>query len=307
MRFQFSMTLDRRESEANLLSFSNLSYLSLFFSMIPPLSFTNVTPNADSTEHYLSSPLPLSPSSPTVPFPSSSMSPPSSLRTRPPIRSPRTSQDSTSKRLSIASTASTSSSLGPHLLMRSRHSSLPASVVQSRHQSIVGTPRNLSASSGVKALNRISVASVGSFGSVEEEEEEEGEVVREDKGSKVQRERLSPAPSRSTSFSKSLQPRPRHASRHSLPSLGGGLPASISSVLNPTGARDRSSSPLRPGGRKEYSMEERARRHEKRMRIAEELRDTEKAYVKVLEEIDEVRFRFSSSHPCGRSRADGLF
>jgi len=282
------------EAKANLLSFSrlSLSYLSFpfFFSMIPPLSFTNVTSNAST--NFFSSPLPLSPSSPTVPFPSSpvasspTMNPPL-LRTRPAIRSPRTSQGSISNRLSIASNVSTSSSLGPHVLMRSRHSSLPASVVQSRHQSIVGTPQNRSASSGVKALNRVSVASVGSFGSVEEEEEEgEGE----EKGSKIEGERLSPAPSRTISFSKQLRSRPRHASRHSLPCLGGGQPSSISSVLNPAGAKDRSSSPLRPGGRKEYSMEERARRDEKRLRIAEELRETEKAYVKVLEEIDEVRF-----------------
>jgi hypothetical protein len=45
---------------------------------------------------------------------------------------------------------------------------------------------------------------------------------------------------------------------------------------------------LRPRTRVEYSEKERMKREERRLRIAEELRDTEKAYVQVLEEIDAV-------------------
>ncbi|GAA5964169.1 hypothetical protein JCM3765_005364 [Sporobolomyces pararoseus] len=247
-----------------------------------------------------SSPLPLTPS---LPFPSSPTSdslpsPPVVPALTSPIRSPRTSQDSpySTKRLSIASTsssasASTSMVQKPHILMRTRHSSLPASVVQSRHQSIVGTSTmNLASNNGrMKAMNRISVASVGSFGSVEEEAED-GEGLKE----RDQAVKSQPA-SRSTSFSSSTGIEAKHQSqqiaRNSLPPPGS-LP-SFTSVLNSTSRpgggnlKGRSSSPLRPKeGRVEYSGEERAKREERRLRIAEELRDTEKAYVQVLEEID---------------------
>lgn len=142
-------------------------------------------------------------------------------------------------------------------------------------------------------MNRISVASsVGSFGSVEEEEE----GGQEEDGTNSTKS-LSPTPSRSTSFSsnKAVRPKLRQQTqaRHSLPPPGS-LP-SFASVLNTSragggGAKDRSSSPLRPRTRVEYSEKERMKREERRLRIAEELRDTEKAYVQVLEEIDAVSF-----------------
>ncbi|GAA5980639.1 hypothetical protein JCM5350_003574 [Sporobolomyces pararoseus] len=262
--------------------------------MMPPLSLDNVT----SDFNQYSSPLPLTPS---LPFPSSptsdSLSSPPLARSRTsPTRSPRASQDSnySSKRLSIASTssatsASTSMVQKPHVLLRTRHTSLPASVVQSRHQSIVGTSTmNLQSNNGrMKAMNRISVASVSSFGSVEEEAEEGEEAKGGDK---------SQATSRSTSFSSDKGVRPKlrqrqQIGRNSLPPPGS-LP-SFTSVLKPMprpggpGAKERSSSPLRPKeGRVDSSEEERSKREERRLRIAEELRVTEKAYVQVLEEID---------------------
>ncbi|GAA5877957.1 hypothetical protein JCM16303_002792 [Sporobolomyces ruberrimus] len=263
--------------------------------IVPPLSFDNVTLNS---QDPFSSPLAMTPS---IPFPSSptTSTPPFLRSSTSPLRSPRTSQDF-SKRLSIASTASSTSGSTtsmvqrPHVLMRTRHTSLPAGVVQSRHQSIVGTP---SANNRVKAMNRISVASVASFGSVEEEEEgEEG-------GESNQSSRTAPS-SRTTSFSsttaKGIRPKPRQYQQHarySLPPPGSSsaLP-SFTSVLhhnnNPIRpgagrAKERSSSPLRPKKEgKEVSEKERSKREERRLRIAEELRDTEKAYVSVLEEID---------------------
>ncbi|GAA5903316.1 uncharacterized protein JCM6883_002759 [Sporobolomyces salmoneus] len=234
-------------------------------------------------------------SRPSLPFPSSPTSPSAStgvspvVRSRPPaLRSPRTSLEITSHRLSIASTSSSTStrSQRPPLLLRSRHASLPASVVQSRHQSIVGTPGAASHGSngmGNGTRNRISVASVGSFGSVEEEEEEDAngaEKVRsEEDGTKDE------VIQKSASGTGLI----RNRSRHSLPPPGR-LP-SFTSVLNHESsvdgrARDRSSSPLRPKKLSEYTEEERRKREEKRLRIAEELRDTENAYVQVLEEID---------------------
>jgi hypothetical protein len=156
-------------------------------------------------------------------------------------------------------------------------------------------------------MNRISVASVASFGSVEEEEEgEEG-------GESNQSSRTAPS-SRTTSFSsttaKGIRPKPRQYQQHarySLPPPGSSsaLP-SFTSVLhhnnNPIRpgagrAKERSSSPLRPKKEgKEVSEKERSKREERRLRIAEELRDTEKACVSVLEEIDAVSFISSLDH-----------
>ncbi|GAA6007546.1 hypothetical protein JCM11491_004202 [Sporobolomyces phaffii] len=263
--------------------------------MRPPSVLGGDTPAVE----RVTSPLAMSPS---LPFPSSptSPAPPPLARSRTaPLRSPRTSQDSSSssKRFSVASVASTASSTSvvqrPLVLMRTRHASLPASVVQSIHQSIVGTPAaNHAAAPGnrVTAVHRISVASVASFGSVEEETEHDTGAT----AAEVSSSPSIPAPSRSTSLSAPsgndatnlLRPKLRASSaRHSLPVPGQGLPSFIS-ILDLSGSQDRSSVPPKRKSVREYGVEEQAKRAEKRLRIAEELRDSEKAYVRVLEEID---------------------
>ncbi|GAA6060811.1 hypothetical protein JCM10212_000584 [Sporobolomyces blumeae] len=244
-------------------------------------------------------PFPTSPAPPAVapsrPLPVPAAALPSIMSTHAtPIRSPRSSQDSTTsrKRLSIASTTSTRSTASlarpPALALRTRHTSLPASVVQSRHVSIVGTSANNLAVK-IKSMNRVSVASVASFGSVEEEgEDEEGAGGGRGKG-RPSRQTVEGAETRSNGSGALAGPskpvRPRAGSRHSLPASA--FP-SLTAAVSPSPNRQRSSSPLERAGSKqrEQDPEHRRLREERRLRIAEELRDTELAYVQVLEEID---------------------
>ncbi|GAA5959355.1 hypothetical protein JCM21900_000702 [Sporobolomyces salmonicolor] len=231
-----------------------------------------------------SSPGPSPISSLTLPSPSSiSTSPiPFPRRLTSPVVSP-SPPGLLERTLSSSSPPPEQASANPrHALMRSRGISLPANVVQSRHYSMVGT----SASGGIpvqKRMSAASVASVGSFESVAEEGEHE-----EHDPPATGLERASRPRMRSQRTIPRCDPRPANVTRYSLPALG--YP-SFSSVLGPP-LRPvlRSNSPLGPeGGDARGAVrinEERQRRAERRLRIAEELRDTEKAYMQVLEEID---------------------
>ncbi|GAA6051438.1 hypothetical protein JCM3770_000520 [Rhodotorula araucariae] len=166
--------------------------------------------------------------------------------------------------------------------MRVRQTSLPASLVQSRHYSLVGSS-GLSASAlgsagtgpGTRRVSVASFASLGSFDSLPEEGE--GDVHAEGLSVPSVRRALSPPAS----------PRTSVASCVTLPPGG---PYRAFSVVRPrtTSSSKRAQSPSSSEGK---SAEERVRRAERRWRIAEEMRETEKAYVQVLEEIDEVYYR----------------
>ncbi|BGP51441.1 hypothetical protein JCM10450v2_007383 [Rhodotorula kratochvilovae] len=168
--------------------------------------------------------------------------------------------------------------------MRVRQTSLPASLVQSRHYSLVGSS-GLSASAlgsaGAKRISVASFASIGSFDSLPEEGEgEDGEEGAQPAAGRpaLSRRSLSPPASRRTSV----------ASRSSLPP--GASAYRAFSVVRPrtTSASTRAGSPS-PGEAR--SAEDRAKRAERRWRIAEEMRETEKAYVQVLEEIDALYYQ----------------
>ncbi|GAA5929664.1 hypothetical protein JCM1841_004262 [Sporobolomyces salmonicolor] len=234
----------------------------------------------------------LSASSPDPsPFSSLTLPSPSSISTSPipfprSLTSPAVSpspQGLLERTLSSSSPPPEQASVNPrHALMRSRGISLPAKVVQSRHYSMVGT----SANGGTlvqKRMSAASVASVGSFESVAEEGEHEEHDPPATGLERASRDRM---PSQRTI--PRCDPRPANVTRSSLPALG--YP-SFSSVLGPPlRPMVRSNSPLGPEGGDAGGAvrinEERQRRAERRLRIAEELRDTEKAYVQVLEEID---------------------
>ncbi|GAA5903941.1 hypothetical protein JCM5296_002462 [Sporobolomyces johnsonii] len=230
------------------------------------------------------------------PFPSPTSPSPSSVSTSPISfpRSPTSPTASPSPQAPLERSFSPSSPVleqapfNPrHALMRSRRVSLPANVVQSRHYSMVGTSAS-GASTAQKRMSAASVASVGSFESVPEEgEHEDHDPSATGSGS----ERASPRPripSHRTTPSPPPVSRPANTTRYSLPESG--YP-SFSSVLGPPlRPMVRSTSPLRPEEERtaevDRSNDERKKRAERRLRVAEELRDTEKGYVQVLEEID---------------------
>ncbi|GAA5930733.1 uncharacterized protein JCM15063_002443 [Sporobolomyces koalae] len=232
-------------------------------------------------------PFPASPSTNfALPLPPAPPPPPiSRTQTAPMIRSPRTSQDSARsyKRLSNASNAS-SSTIGsqPRILLRTRHGSLPASVVESRHQSIVGTPAANYEARQVKARNRVSIAaSVASFGSVEEEKDIDANtdaLISQASRSPMMRE------------SSLIQTRPRAITRQSLP-IPGKLPSFATHVGSSNAERVNLDAQETQSRSSQTNVRDRAKREERRRRIAEELRDTEQASVDVLEEIDEVYYQ----------------
>lgn len=142
------------------------------------------------------------------------------------------------------------------------------------------------ASGGAK---RVSVASFASFESLEEEDE--GGV-----------EAAGPETGRQSLYRRSLSPpatplRPAAAKRSSLPPSSSALGRGVS-VVRPRTLSARTSSPSRWSVMSEGEREKHA---ETRWRVAEELRESEKAYVRVLEEVDAVRPRLLSGPATFRS------
>lgn len=204
---------------------------------------------------FPSSPAP--PDEPTsVPFPTRSKSPPACA-----------------SRLSVASSASSKrdSTLvsGPRPpFLRQRQTSLPASLVASRHYSFAG---NLAS-----GANRFSVASFSSCESVAEED---------DAGERANGGQAGRAVVTGQSASSPASRRPSVSSkRHSFSPLDGQYQsfASATRSADAFGKAPEASIP------KDIEEAAAAKRRERRWRIAEELRETEKAYVAVLEEVDEV-------------------
>ncbi|GAA5979221.1 hypothetical protein JCM11641_001965 [Rhodosporidiobolus odoratus] len=183
-------------------------------------------------------------------------------------------------------------------ILRTRRTSLPANLIATRHHSIVGSSGPSTLRLKDKSDHRLSVASFSSIESVAEEDEGgESSGAPLTSSAPMRRPRaasrrsIAPPGSRPSSIA-----RPPNPSRYSAPaSAYHGAFQSFSAAL-PTGVdASKTSSPLGStfGTEAEGATdklrstgEDRAKREERRWRIAEELRDTEKAYVQVLEEID---------------------
>ncbi|GAA5827855.1 hypothetical protein JCM11251_007704 [Rhodosporidiobolus azoricus] len=185
---------------------------------------------------------------------------------------------------------------------RLRRTTMPASLVHTRYSMMVGSSGSSTLRVKDKSDHRISVASFSSIESVTEEDEtgdgSNGATGVAPKASglsrrprAVSRRTASPPASRPSSLA-----RPPIPSRLPTSSYHGGY-QSFSVALPPGKDGARSASPLGALSRegdaelKEMSEEERAKRVERRWRIAEELRDTEKAYVQVLEEVDALYYQ----------------
>lgn len=189
---------------------------------------------------------------------------------------------------------------------RSRRTSMPANLIQTRHNSMVFASGKSTLRVKEKAEHRMSVASFSSIESVAEEVVENGEVVRSSSSAArrpraVSRRSASPAGSRPSSMA-----RPPNPSRHSLPANpyhGGYQSFSMSTISGESSGSKQASGnfPATDGDEKrEMTPEAREKREERRWRIAEELKGTEKAYVQVLEEIDAVRFDIPPYPPLPR-------
>lgn len=201
-----------------------------------------------------------------------------------------------------------------HALMRSRRVSLPANLAYTNYQSLTG----VIASSAGSSENRMSVASFSSFGSLPEEVEEELSTSTTSLSSTPSLKRTSTSPpesptlirtfqnfplaNSSTSMSRSLSnPRPSTGIHSTNSSLSvDSRSASPSGRNSPLSFETTEETKVRRDNRK-FEKEQRktlrdlngsdlekAKREERRWRIALELRDTERSYVKVLEEIDSV-------------------
>ncbi|GAA5839017.1 hypothetical protein JCM9279_002569 [Rhodotorula babjevae] len=166
--------------------------------------------------------------------------------------------------------------------MSTRQTSLPASLVQSRHYSIVGSS-NLSATATATSTSsggtkRVSVASFASFESLPEEEGDGDGDGGEAGRPALARRSLSPP---------ATPLRPAAAKRSSLPASSSALARGVS-VVRPRTLSARTSSPSRWSV---MSDGEREKHAETRWRIAEELRESERAYVRVLEEVDSLYYQ----------------
>lgn len=208
-----------------------------------------------------------------------------------------------------------SSTVSPprHLLMRSRRVSSPANLVQSNTHSIADSGGSYFGAAG----NRMSVASMSSFDSLPEEDEEattpNGGTVDNSGGRppllrrSVSPTRLTPLP-RPVSLAPQDSPRPANPKRNSLPTPpafdGSYRPFSLG-PMPMVRSKSRSNSRGRASplgremandqdvekGRKGTAAEreqKRIKREQKRWNVAEELRETERAYVAVLQEINDV-------------------
>lgn len=228
--------------------------------------------------------------------------------------------------LNINPTSSTSSStsqlptpatnINPrHALMRSRRVSLPANLIHTNYQSLAGVVASSSSTSG----NRMSVASFSSFGSLPEEEEES---YSSSVTPSLKRMSTSP-PESPTLMRQNLPPPPPPISSPMTRSTSTPYPRTTNIYQSSLSVNSRSASPsgrssplsfdrsfpeLEASEEKRERKEskrlereqkktlkglngldnEKLRREERRWRIALELRDTERSYVQVLEEIDSV-------------------
>lgn len=208
-----------------------------------------------------------------------------------------------------------SSTVSPprHLLMRSRRVSSPANLVQTHTHSIAESGGSYFGAAG----NRMSVASMSSFDSLPEEDEEattpNGGMVEASAG-RAPPLRRSVSPSRRTplprpvSFAPQGSARPANPKRNSLPSPpafdGSYRPFSLGPMpmirstsrsssrgrTSPLGKEATEDQVVETGrkGTATERVQEKLKREEKRWNVAEELRETERAYLTVLEEINEV-------------------
>ncbi|ORY72932.1 hypothetical protein BCR35DRAFT_333886 [Leucosporidium creatinivorum] len=200
-----------------------------------------------------------------------------------------------------------------HLLMRSRRVSSPANLVQTNTHSVAESGGSYFGAAG----NRMSVASMASMSSFDSLPEEDEEATTPDGGvdatgrppllrRSVSPTRPTPLP-RPASFAPSGSARPANPKRNSLPTPpvfdGSYRPFSLGPMpmirsTSRSSSRGRASplgkkatkDPAAEAGRKGTAAEreqERVKREEKRWNVAEELRETERAYVNVLEEIND--------------------
>ncbi|BGP03257.1 Cytokinesis protein Don1 [Rhodotorula toruloides ATCC 204091] len=227
---------------------------------VAPISDDCLSKHASAPPAVLFPSSPAPPNEPTfIPFPTRSKSPPAC-----------------SSRLSVASNASSKrdSTLvsGPRPpFLRQRQTSLPASLVASRHYSFAG---NLTS-----GANRFSVASFSSCESVAEEEDigERPNGGQAGKAIATGQSASSPASRRSSISSK----------RYSVSPLEGQYQSFASASVS-ADALDNSSKSSVSSDTDAATV---AKRNERRWRIAEELRDTEQGYVAVLEEVDELYYQ----------------
>ncbi|GAA6036238.1 hypothetical protein JCM8097_006852 [Rhodosporidiobolus ruineniae] len=211
--------------------------------------------------------------------------------------------ESTSSRLTTTSRRDSALTANP-VLERTRRTSLPADLVQSRHQSFVGSSGSSTLRIKDRGDYRLSVASFTSIESVAEEEDEASDGRQSSNPAAQPASRRSRTSSRRTASPPASRPpsmvRPPNLSRYSLPNAAyhGGF-QSFSAALPAKSSGPKPLSPLMGkfpdggamDGEAAPTEEEREKRAERRMRIAEELRDTEKAYVQVLEEIDALYYQ----------------
>ncbi|GAA6006130.1 uncharacterized protein JCM10292_006559 [Rhodotorula paludigena] len=190
----------------------------------------------------------------------------------------------TTERLGSESTLSPSARQTRPTYMRTRQTSMPASLIRSRHQSIVGSA-GLGTGSFGGAGNRASVASVSSFESLPEEGEDDvaGDASSNGVAGRRADARRSVSP-----------PTPRRPSLSPEPGIPAQQPFSVvrprTSSFSP--ALRESSASIELDMSTAHTVESaRLERAAKRWRIAEELKETEKAYGQVLEEIDAVYYR----------------
>lgn len=196
-----------------------------------------------------------------------------------------------------------------HALMRSRRISLPANLVQTNYHSIVGGG---AVGASVAAKNRRSVASISSFENLPEEPDDFLPAQEEQPqlgGGPGHRPRLSRRSASSTpatpSARLSLGPsslggtatisfKRQRESVHSPPVYSGAYQSFAPTGTGKTSPLSRAQSYKKDlEGRErgvKLTREEKAKRADRRWRIALELRETERTYVDVLQEIDRVGF-----------------
>ncbi|KAK4697885.1 hypothetical protein P7C70_g8142, partial [Phenoliferia sp. Uapishka_3] len=214
-----------------------------------------------------------------------------------------------------------------HALMRSRRVSLPANLVQTNYYSIVGGG---AVGASVAAQNRMSVASFSSFESTPEEGESEetpppspveldeasasiagvaGSPARPGLRPRLSRRSASPTPGvlpsarlsvGPSSLGNGANPSTSRVQRQSSPTPsaynGAYQSFAIPQTLGRTSPLGRSQSftrreseELEPGVKK--TKEEKMKRADRRWRIALELRETERSYLGVLQEVDKEYYQ----------------
>ncbi|GAA6015441.1 hypothetical protein JCM10207_008595 [Rhodosporidiobolus poonsookiae] len=257
-------------------------------SVMPPVSSSH----ADRTEADSTDPPSIDhPSLPSiVPFPASPTRPAMAF---PALERPKSTVSTlfTNRRESLYNPAA------EHL--RSRHLSLPASLVQTRYSTMVGSSGSSTLRVKDRGGHRISVASFSSIDSVQEEEEDEsaGDGAPALEGTAPRGPRPRAISRRSASPRPASMARPPSQTRYSLPKTpyDGGY-QSFGAAVRDSRATSMPSSPMSEafafGGEETVDgAADRDKREDRRWRIAEEMKETEKAYVRVLEEIDALYYQ----------------